>query len=119
MLSGLLLKESLSDLSLLDSLNIAKLETWQVTNAASWQPTTWTAVSFEADEDQLESLLEQMSRALKPRWYLNASTAERVYVIFQDKVFSYSKGDLIQRQSIQEYARQAGVPENQLDWGES
>lgn len=118
MFTGLLLKESLSDLGLLDTLHITKTETWQVSNAVAWQPSTWTAVSFEADEAQAEALAEQMSRALKPRWYINASTAGKVYVIFQGKVFSYPKGDVRQRQAVQAYALQMGVPESQLDWGE-
>ena len=66
MLSGLLLKESLSDLSLLDSLQITKTETWQVSNAVPGQPSTWTAVSFAVDDAEADGLAEQMSRALKP-----------------------------------------------------
>jgi hypothetical protein len=118
MLSGLILKESLSDLSLLDVLQVTKTEIWQVSNAVSWQPTTWTAISFEVDEAQADRLAEQMSLALKPMWYINASTPDNVYVIFQDKVFCYPKGDLAQRLVAQEYGRLAGVPESQLDWGE-
>ena len=118
MFIGLLLKESLADLSLLEILHITNVETWQASNAVAWQPSTWTAVSFEADEAQAEALAEQMSRALKARWYINASTASLVYVIFQGKVFNYPKGDLAQRQAVQAYARQAGVPDSQLDWGE-
>lgn len=115
MLSGLILKESLSDLSLLDVLQVTKTEIWQVSNAVSWQPSTWTAVSFEADEAQADQLAEQMSRALKPMWYINASTDELVYVVFQDRVFKYRKGDANQRAAVQAYGRQAGVPESQLD----
>jgi hypothetical protein len=118
MLSGLILKESLSDLGLLDNLHITKTEVWQVTNAVAWQPSTWTAVSFEADEAQADQLAEQMSLALKPRWYINASTSGLVYVIFTGRVFKYPKGDGNKRLAVQDYARSVGVPESQLDWGE-
>ena len=74
MFQGLLLKESLSALSLLDSLTITKTETWQVGNAVPGQPTTWTAISFEAEDDQADLLAEMMSHALKPKWYMHGST---------------------------------------------
>jgi len=118
MLKGLLLKESLSELSLLDSLQITKTEIWQVSNAVAWQPTTWTAVSFEADNDQADELAERMSQALKPMWYINGSTEDMVYVIFPERVFKYRKGDLEQRSAAREFGRMIGVPESQLDWGE-
>ena len=50
MLTGLLLQESLNDLNVLDRLRITKTETWDVANAADFQPTVWTAMSFEVDE---------------------------------------------------------------------
>jgi hypothetical protein len=118
MFTGLLLKESLSDLTLLDALRITKTETWQVSNAVAWQPATWTAVSFEADDDQADQLSEKMSRALKPMWYINGSTDEMVYLVFPGKVFKYHKGDADQRAAAQEFGRLIGVPDSQLDWSE-
>ena len=118
MLSGLLLKESLSDLSLLDSLQITRTETWQVSNAVPGQPSTWTAVSFAVDDAESDGLAEQMSLALKPMWYINGSTEEMVYVIFPGKVFKYRMGDALSRAAALEFGRSLGVPESQLDWGE-
>jgi len=118
MLNGLLLKESLSDLTLLDSLRITKTETWQVRNAVPGQPTTWTAVSFEVEDDGADALAEKMSLVLKPMWYINGSTEEMVYVIFPGRVFKYRKGDAEQRAAAQDFGRIIGVPESQLDWVE-
>ena len=118
MLNGLLLKESLSDVSVLDLLRITKTESWQVTNAAVYQPTTWTAMSFEAEESQANTIAEKLSRALKPQWYINASTTGQVYVVFPCKVFIYPKGDSQQRAATQQYGRSLGIPDSQLDWSE-
>ena len=118
MLKGLVLKESLSDTSVLNLLRITKTETWHVTNAASYQPTTWTAMSFEVKESQANTIAEKLSRALKPQWYINASTTSQVYVVFPCKVFMYPKGDCQQRAAAQQYGRSLGIPDSQLDWSE-
>jgi hypothetical protein len=119
MLRGLLLKESLHDTSVLSLLRITRTETWQINNATADQPTTWTALLFEADAEQADLVSQALSRAIEPRgWYLNASTASRAYVIFPDRVFVYQQGDRGQRIAAREYARSLGIPESQLDWGE-
>lgn len=50
MLADLLLKESLSDLDVIERLNITNTEIWNISNAAEFQPKTWTALSFAASE---------------------------------------------------------------------
>ncbi len=118
MLNGLLLKESLTDTGILDLLRITKTESWQVTNAAAYQPSTWTAVCFEAEESQASTIAEKLSRVLKPQWYINASTSNHVYVIFFGKVFTYHKGDSQMRAAAQQYGRSLDIPDSQLDWSE-
>jgi hypothetical protein len=116
---GLILKESLEDTRVLDLLHITRTETWQVSNAAQHQPAAWTALSFEANESQADSLARHMSRSLKAEgWYVNASTATHVYVIFPGKVFKYRKGDTAQRETAKRYGRSLSIPESQLDWSE-
>ncbi len=119
LLQGLVFGESLQDAGVLDLLQITRTETWHVTNAAPYQPDTWTALSFEVDAKQADAICQALSRALKPGgWYVNASTASRVYVIFPDRVFVYRQGDREQRAAAQKHALSLGVPESQLDWGE-
>ena len=73
-MKGLILKESLADINVLDLVLITKTESWQINNAASNQPTVWTALSFETDENQNDSIAEILSQALKLQgWYINAS----------------------------------------------
>ena len=119
MLKGLLLEESLEDPGVLDLLRITRTETWQASNSAAFQPDTWTALSFEADERQAGALAAELSRSLKPLgWYINASTATDVYVIFPNKVFKYRKGDRVRREEAKRYGLTVGIPESQLDWSE-
>jgi len=119
MLNGLLLKESLTNTSILELVRVTKTESWQVSNATVNQPAVWTALSFEADESQADAIAEKLSQALNPQgWYINASTATQVYVIFPNKVFRYRKGDHIQKDEAKRYGQSISIPESQLDWGE-
>jgi hypothetical protein len=118
-MKGLILKESLADDRVLELVRITKTETWQVRNAVAGQPPVWTALSFEAGDDQADVLAGELSRALKPRgWYINASTATHVFVVFFSKVFNYPKGEAAGREEAIQYGRSAGIPESQLDWSE-
>ena len=117
--NGLLLKESLADPGVLERLRLTRTETWQVQNAAAFQPPVWTACWFEADDDQAETLAAALSQALKPQgWYINAAAAGWVYVILPGKVVRYARGDAAARTAAQQAARELGVPASQLDWSE-
>jgi hypothetical protein len=117
--NGLLIKESLADIHVLELVHINKTESWQVNNPAAYQPAMWTALSFEAEDSQADAIAEKLSQALKLQgWYINASTAMHVYVLFPSKVFKYRRGDSIQRDEAKRYGRSVGIPESQLDWSE-
>ena len=115
---GLLIREGLQDESVLSALQITRTEVWDVKNAAPFQPSTWTASSFEGDAGQADAMAEALSQALKADWYCNMATEEHIYVIFGGKAFKYRRGDAQGRAEAQAYGRAVGVPESQLDWGE-
>lgn len=119
MLIGLLLKESLQDLGIIDRLQVTKIETWNIQNPDPNQPPVWTAVHFEAEDGLADALAADLSRALKPEaWFIDAHTASRVYVIFPGKVFIYEKGNAEMRRAAIQHGLALGIPERQLDWGE-
>lgn len=118
MYTGLLLKESLLDESVLEGLRITRTETWHVENAADFQPKIWTAISIEGPDDEADDAAARLSRAIRPDWYANLSTDAYNLVVFQDRVFKYRCGDPAGRAEAQAYARSVGIPEHQLDWGE-
>lgn len=119
MLKGLLLKESLTDLNIIERLRITKTETWNASNTAEHQPSIWTALSFEVENAEADAIAEELSHVLKsPGWYIDARQDEWVYVIFPQRVFKYQHGAGSQRATAQDYARSIGIPDSQLDWGE-
>ena len=118
MFKGVLLRESLKDEGILDLLRVTKTEVWDVQNAEGGQPERWTAISFEGESDRADVIAEAMGQAMKPEWYASFSTETHVYVIFEDRVFRYSKGDGKARAEVEAYAISVGIPESQVDWGE-
>ena len=119
MLTGLLLKESLADLHVLDRLCITNTERWNVSNASADQPNVWTALSFEVDDAEADAVAEELSHTLKsPGWYIAARLGDEVIVIFPDRIFRYRRGDQIGRAGAQAYAWAIGIPPSQVDWGD-
>ena len=118
MFEGLLLRESLKDEGVLDSVRVTKSEVWDVDNAEGEQPERWTAIWFEGESERADEVAQALSRAIKPAWYANFSTATHVYVVFEDRVFKYLKGAAPARAEVRSYAVSVGVPESQTDWEE-
>ncbi len=118
MLTGILLEESLADRSAAQGLRVTAAERWNVEHPAPFQPAVWTALRFEDDEARAFEWMERFSRALKPAWYVNASTESKVFIAFLGRVFSYSKGDAAARAEVTRFGLSAGVPSWQLDWPE-
>lgn len=118
--SGLLLKESLKDESVLNSVKITKTEAWNdIENATENQPKNWTAIffEFEGTEDEADIKAEIMSRVLRRLWYLNFSGNKKIYVVFPDnKFYKYQKGDKEKIQEAINYGLKIGIPQSQLDW---
>ncbi len=118
MLRGILLEESLADRSAARGLHITAAERWPVLHPAPFQPAVFTALRFEEEAARAFEWMERFSRALKPAWYVNASTDKHVFVAFAGRVFSYTRGDAAARAGVARFGLSAGVPSWQLDWPE-
>ena len=118
MFKGLLLRESLQDERILELVQVTKTEVWNVANAEGGQPERWTAISFEGESERADVVAEAMGQAMRPEWYANFSTETRVYVVFENRVYAYLKGDAKARAEVEAYAISVGIPESQVDWRE-
>ena len=115
--TGVLLKESLRDATVLERLNIVKEEEWSVDNAAEGQPGRWTALYYQGDAAEASEMANELSRSLKPgKWYTSFAVREAQYVVFPKRVFVYKGNDEGAIESAKEYGRSIGIPESQLDW---
>jgi hypothetical protein len=76
--------------------------------------------TFSVKAEKTEALASALSKALLRDgcWYCNFNSNDEVVVVFHDRVFRYPAGDQAARAEVEQYARDVGVPESQLDWND-
>jgi hypothetical protein len=121
MLKGGLIGESLRRGLNLDDvpLTVHRIERIDSPGAVGGQPSSWTLLTFTADDSCAEVIADRFSQALDgPGWYIDFHTEKEVFVVFPNRVFRYPTGDQAGRSAATDYARAGGVPDSQLDWAE-
>jgi hypothetical protein len=116
---GAILAESLRPGTVLEGhgLRVTRWSRYEVPGAAAYQPPVWTAIEFEAPQDNAAALAGDLAASLlSPGWYANWNSEAEATVVFPGQVFRYRHGDAAGRQAAQEHGRRCGVPEPQLDW---
>ncbi len=119
MLRGGIICESLKPGTVLEGyeLRITRWSRYEISEPAPSQPSVWTLIEFEADEDVSDVLAQRLCKDLDaPGWYANWNTDDEAVVVFPERVFRYPRGDRAGRRKAQKYGRHCGVPEGQLDW---
>lgn len=98
-------------------MRIVRWARYEVSSAAEYQPPIWTAIEFEAPADSSDALASDLAEVLlRPGWYANWTSDSDATIVFPGKTFRYRLGDVAGRKEAQEFGRQCGVPEPQLDW---
>jgi hypothetical protein len=122
MLHGTLLTESLRLGAVLAVPDFVVTQVWRQDVGASarhGQPSIWTFLRFQAPDECAETLAAALADVLLPHvWYADFEVADEHVVVFAGQAFRYGKGDAPARAKVVDYARAAGIPEHQLDWGE-
>jgi hypothetical protein len=121
MLTGVLLTESLRIGAVLEvpGLGVTRLYRRDVSDSTTdEQPSVWTFLEFEADDDTAGPLAEALARALLAEggWYADFRVGAEHVVVYADRVFRYHRGDKAARAAAEEHGRSLGVPPHQLDW---
>ena len=89
-------------------------------SAVPSQPSTWTFIDFEGDDDDADALAQALAECLQAEggWYANLRAGQEQVVVFANKIFRYQAGDEAGRAEAVAYGRSVGVPDHQLDWGD-
>ncbi|OHD57562.1 MAG: hypothetical protein A2014_02895 [Spirochaetes bacterium GWF1_49_6] len=120
-ISGVVIKESLADLSVLEKIKTVRTEMWEHPESILYP--IWNGVFFEMDfqKKEIENLAEVFSVAMKQneKWYIDFHSDEGlVYVVFPGKYFCYQRGDSDGRKEAVQYGISINITANQLDWSE-
>ncbi len=123
MASGRLLMESLqigAELSVPDFI-VRRLGRQQVAASATpSQPEVWGYLDFDVPDDRAAELADALAGTLlrEGGWYASFEVGSELVVVFAGKVFRYARGDRAAHREAVQHARDVGVPEHQIDWGE-
>lgn len=117
MYSGLIIKESLTDECILDSVEIKGVDIWKTDNT----PKYWTAITFSSN---VEEFPEKLSMALAFSsengmiWYVDFQSKEYKYIVLKDTVLKYRHGNNEEKNSVCKRCIELGVKKEQLDWAD-
>ena len=109
---GVIIKETLTDESLLDLLTIEKVEIWKTQNTIKY----WTMVWFNSDFSDFPEKLSKVM--ITGPWFADLKADQLKFVIFKDAVLKYTIGNAAEKEHVLNECRKRGIPDEQLSWDE-
>lgn len=110
---GVLIEESLSDLSILPKLNIVSIRTTTLENEASRGKFHFHSV--EVSPNNLEEVVKFITTNIKDGWYFHLVNKEEMIVMFYNKVFNMHKNNQEEIELARNYALSIGILREQLN----
>ena len=114
---GVLIKESVEDDSVLDLLNVHKVELWNT----GGKPKYWTVLYFtssHADFPEQVSKVMVADEAHGGNWFVDFRAGNQKYVVFRDKVLTYQIGNEEEKADVCAECRKFGILDEQMNWSE-
>ena len=114
---GVLIKESIADDSIIDDLNIHKIELWNT----GGKPKYWTVLFFSCNRKDFP---EQISKVMVSdsdnggNWFVDFKSGNEKYVVFKDKILKYQIGNQAEKDSVCSECRKMGILDEQMNWPE-
>ena len=117
MYEGVLIKESLSDDSIIDLLNVHKIELWNTGGT----PKYWTMLFFTSN---IKDFPEQISKVMLSvqdkgeNWFVDFKSGNQKYIVFKDKILKYQIGNQIEKDYVCAECRKMGISDSEMNWSE-
>lgn len=114
---GVLIKESLVDDSIIDCLNIHKMELWNT----GGRPKYWTVLFFTSDAGDFP---EQISKVMlsnpdtNQNWFVDFKAGNVKYIVFKDRILKYHIGNRTEKECVCNECRKLGISDEQMNWSE-
>ena len=117
--AGVLIEESLSDKTVLKSLEIINTRVEKVVekHRTPWLK-KWTLHTVKIPANQMEKVADAISKALvvDHNWYADFKDAVTHYIIFRGKIFQVTRANPSQYAAVKQYGVSLGIPDYQLDF---
>ena len=114
---GVLIKESIVDDSIIDCLNIHKIELWNT----GGKPKYWTILFFTSDRRDFP---EQISKVMlsnpdtNENWFVDFKADNKKYIVFKDRILKYQIGNQTEKEYVCNECRKLGISNEQMNWSE-
>lgn len=114
---GVLIKESVTDDTIIDLLNVHKIELWNT----GGKPKYWTVLFFTSDRKDFP---EQVSKVMKVdpnnggNWFVDFKAGNVKYIVFKNKILKYQIGDQAGKDYVCSECRKMGISEEEMNWSE-
>lgn len=113
---GILIKESLAEDSIIDFLNIHKIELW----GTGGKPKYWTALYFTSEQADFPERLSQsmLSGADGGTWFADFKEGNEKYIVFKNNILKYRIGNQKEKEFVCGECRKMGILDAQMNWSE-
>lgn len=114
---GTLIKESVIDDSIIDLLNVHKVELWKVGGT----PKYWTVLYFTSTQKDFPEQIASVMLSDPDRggnWFVDFKSGNNKYIVFKDKVLKYHIGNQSEKDSVCEECRKLGISDAEMNWAE-
>ncbi len=114
---GVLIKESVTDDTIIDLLNVHKIELWNT----GGKPKYWTVLFFTSDKKDFP---EQVSKVMGAdpdnggNWFVDFKAGNVKYIVFKDKILKYRIGNQEEKDHVCAECRRMGISDGEMNWTE-
>lgn len=114
---GTLIKESIEDDSVIDYMNVHKIELWNI----GGKPKYWTVLFFTSDKIDFPELISKVMISDPDRggnWFVDFKSGNEKYIVFRDKVLKYHIGNSEEKAFVCTECRKMGISDKEMNWSE-
>lgn len=114
---GILIKESITDDTIIDFLNVHKIELWN----AGGKPKYWTALFFTSDKADFPERISKVMLSDSDNganWFVDFKADNEKYIVFKDKILKYQIGNQAEKEYVCNECRKMGIVDEQMNWPE-
>ena len=114
---GILIKESIVDDSIIDCLNIHKIELWNTDG----KPKYWTVLFFSSDRNDFPEQIAKVMRSdpdTNQHWFVDFKAGNVKYIVFKDRILKYQIGNQTEKEYVCNGCKKLGIANEQMNWSE-
>lgn len=113
---GILIKESVADDTIIDYLNVHKIELWNT----GGKPKYWTALYFTSDKADFPERISgaMLSGIEHGNWFVDFKMNNEKYIVFKDMILKYKIGNQAEKEYVCSECRKMGISDAEMNWPE-